>query len=69
MIVTVSIATAALLINAIAWTIPEMHNIARYREKFLEFLSNAGENSNKKGIQFFSKNKIRTCLNTEFYNI
>ena len=51
LIVTVSIATAALLINAIAWTIPEMHNIARYREKFLEFLSNAEENYSEKNFK------------------
>lgn len=51
LIVTVSIATAALLINAIAWTIPEMHNIARYREKFLEFLSNAEENYSEKNAK------------------
>ena len=39
LIVTVSIATAALLIGAITYTIPEMANLRRYKESFDRFLS------------------------------
>ena len=39
LIVTVSVATAALLISAITYTIPEMANLRRYQESFVRFLS------------------------------
>ena len=38
-IMTLSVATAALLINAVTGTIPQMANINRYSDKFEAFLS------------------------------
>lgn len=47
LIMTVSIATASLLINAIGYTIPEMSNIMRYKQRFDEFL----QNTEKRGLK------------------
>ena len=59
LIVTVSIATAALLIGAITSTIPEMASLRRYQETFDRFLSYAKERREKMGkIKISSINSI-----------
>ena len=56
LIVTVSIATAALLIGAITYTIPEMSNLRRYKESFDRFLS-------------YSKNRRTTMGKTQITKV
>lgn len=55
LIMTVSIATAALLIGAITGTIPEMANLRRYQEQFERFLSYSQKRREKMGKIAVSK--------------
>lgn len=64
LIMTVSIATAALLIRAITNTIPEMANIRSYQEKFSDFLSYA-----KKRHESMGSVKIDKVETIEFKDV
>ena len=64
LIMTVSIATAALLIRAITNTIPEMANIRSYQEKFGDFLSYA-----KKRHESMGSVKIDKVETIEFEDV
>ena len=64
LIMTVSIATAALLIRAITNTIPEMTNIRSYQEKFSDFLSYA-----KKRHESMGSVKIDKVETIEFEDV
>ena len=64
LIMTVSIATAALLIRAITNTIPEMTNIRSYQEKFSAFLSYA-----KKRHESMGSVKIDKVETIEFEDV
>ena len=63
-IMTLSVATAALLINAVTGTIPQMANIKRYSEKFDDFLSYSEKRKNSMG-----KVKIEEIKSVEFKNV